>query len=209
MNASSKGEAFVCASGGRNTRKTRAFRPSGLRLFLAFFILSVISAACTEEGIPSSENKAPSLQTGVEVGNLAPDFKIKNLKGGETALSDYKGKVVLLNFWATWCGPCRAEMPSMEALYRLYPHDKFEILAVSIDFGQDAPVKEFIDDFGFSFPVLLDDQLDVNNRYQIRVVPTSILVDQRGVVTHRLLGAKDWNDPNSKLFVDKLIAANS
>lgn len=96
----------------------------------------------------------------------------------------------------------------MEALYRHYSRKDFEILAVSIDIDPNAPVEEFIADFGFTFPVLIDDTFAVNDQYQVRVVPTSVVVDREGLVTHRLLGAKDWNDPDSKLFLEKLIAAS-
>lgn len=95
----------------------------------------------------------------------------------------------------------------MEALYQSYPREDFEILAVSIDIDKDAPIQSFIEDFGFTFPVLLDTLFEVNDRYQIRVVPTSVVVNREGVITHRLLGAKDWNAPDSKLFLEKLISA--
>jgi peroxiredoxin len=166
----------------------------------------VLVGGCSDKMGEPAQN-LPSPGVGVEVGLLAPDFKIKNLKGGLTGLSDYKGKVVLINFWATWCGPCRAEMPSMEALYRGYHRDDFEILAVSIDTGGEPPVRAFIEDFGFTFPVLMDHQFTVNDRYQVRVVPTSILIDRRGVVARRLLGAKDWDEPDTRTLVDKLVQA--
>ncbi len=94
----------------------------------------------------------------------------------------------------------------MEALYGSYPREDFEILAISIDIDPNAPVEQFIADFGFTFPVLLDDTFEVNDQYQVRVVPTSVVVNRSGVITHRLLGAKDWNAPDSKLFLEKLIA---
>jgi peroxiredoxin len=180
------------------------FQIRRLAFYSLLFWVLLFQITCTEKKV-ETEKKAVPLKTGIEIGNIAPDFNIKNLKGGMTSLSDYRGKIVLINFWATWCGPCKAEMPSMEALYRSHGRDDFEILAVSIDLGDEAPVRSFVGDFGFTFPILLDSQFDVNDLFQVRVVPTSIVVDRDGVVTDRLLGAKDWNDPDAQLFVKELI----
>lgn len=185
----------------------RSFFPEARELSVLFLLIALLGTACTQTESNAPVDGANAQKEGVTVGFLAPDFKLKMLSGGEAALSDYRGKIVLVNFWATWCGPCKAEMPSMEALYRAYPREDFEILAVSIDIDPNAPIKEFIEDFGFTFPVLLDDMFEVNDQYRVRVVPTSVVVDRNGVVTHRLLGAKDWNDPDSKLFLEKLISA--
>lgn len=171
-------------------------------------VLGLVEAGCSKKEETVSKGGHLFLKSGIEVGNLAPNFLIKNLKGDESALSKYRGKVVLINFWATWCGPCRAEMPSMEALYQTYARKDFEILAISIDMVEDAPIQEFIDGLSLTFPVLLDKELKVNNLYQVRVVPTSILVDRKGIISHRLLGAKDWFDPDAMLFVENLIKAD-
>lgn len=180
-----------------------------LSVLSLFFILLFLGNGCTQSDNSTAVlDEASTPKKGVNVGFLAPEFKLRTLSGVDAALSDYRGKIVLINFWATWCGPCKAEMPSMQALYNDYPREDFEILAVSIDIDPRAPVRQFIKDFGFTFPVLLDDTFAVNDQYQIRVVPTSVVVDRKGVVQHRLLGAKDWNAPDSKLFLEKLIAAS-
>lgn len=168
---------------------------------LAIFLLLPLLFACSKKG---EETKSPPA-VGVEAGFLAPDFVMKNLRGGTASLSQHRGKVVLINFWATWCGPCKMEMPSMEALYRSYSRNDFEILAVSIDTLGEPPVRLFVEDFGFTFPVLMDEQFEVNDQYRVRVVPTSILVDRKGVVTERFLGAKDWNNQESRDVIEKLI----
>ena len=175
------------------------------RALAILFLFSLLFSCSRKSG---EEAKGP-LSVGVDAGYLAPDFMVKNLRGGMASLSQYRGKVVLINFWATWCGPCKMEMPSMEALYRSYSRSDFEILAVSIDTIGEPPVRLFVEDFGFSFPVLMDDEFEVNDRYQVRVVPTSILVDRKGKVAQRFLGAKDWNDQESRAAVEKLIRAKS
>jgi peroxiredoxin len=175
-------------------------------LVLLLFLVSGVQAGCSEKKGESGKGLS-SPEVGVDVGQIAPDFKIKNLKGGLTALSEYRGKVVMINFWATWCGPCLAEMPSMEAMYQRYPRKDFEILAVSIDTIGEPPVRLFVENLNLSFPVLMDNQFTVNDHFQVRVVPTSILIDRKGVVSQRVLGAKDWAGPDSRAVVDKLIQA--
>ncbi len=138
-------------------------------------------------------------------GGEAPEFRLRNLRGGETSLSSLRGKVVLINFWATWCGPCKAEMPSMEALYGSYDRADFEILAISIDTVSEERVRAYVDSFGFRFPILLDPQLIVNELYQVRVVPMSLLIDRTGRIHKQILGARDWSDPDIRLTIEKLI----
>jgi len=173
------------------------------RFLAILFLLPLLFACSQKEG---GDAKSPPA-IGVDAGLLAPDFVVKNLRGGVTSLSQYRGKVVLINFWATWCEPCKMEMPSMEALYRSYAREDFEMLAVSIDTIGEPPVRLFVEEFGFTFPVLMDNQFEVNDRYQVRVVPTSILIDRKGVVAQRFLGAKDWNSKESRSVIEKLVRA--
>ncbi len=168
------------------------------RLVWPLLMAFLLCIGCTKE-------PAPTAQTGVEVGLLAPDFQVRNLRGGTATLSAHRGKVVLINFWATWCGPCKAEMPSMEALYREYREEGLEILAISIDTSGAPPVRAYIEAFGFSFPVLLDSEYRVNDLYQVRVVPTSLMIDRSGVVARRLLGATDWNRPDERKRIEQML----
>ncbi|MFQ5580482.1 MAG: TlpA disulfide reductase family protein [Nitrospiria bacterium] len=192
----------------QNKEQTINFLIQSLAVCSLFFLSMLFGAGCTEQKeSKEGETGNHSLKKGVAVGNLAPDFKINNLKGGSSALSDYRGKVVLVNFWATWCEPCRDEMPSMELLYQSHSQDDFEILALSIDSGNHASVKAFVEDFSFTFPILLDSKLEVNDRYQVRVLPTSILIDKKGLVADRFLGGKDWNSQDTRSVVAKLVEA--
>ncbi len=95
----------------------------------------------------------------------------------------------------------------MEDLYRNYKRDDFEILAVSVDTVTDNRVRDFVQRYGFTFPVLLDNQFTVNQVYEARVLPTSILIDRKGIIRERILGATDWSDPDTRLLIGKLIQA--
>ncbi len=125
----------------------------------------------------------------------APDFSVKTLDGESVSLSDYKGKVVLLNLWATWCPPCRKEMPSMQALYDDLSNRGFTILAVA---APNPPretlekIKNHISENDFSFPVLIDAEYKVNSIYGTGSIPTSWVVDTEGNLVARLVGATEW-----------------
>ena len=121
----------------------------------------------------------------------APDFTLEDLNGVEISLSSFKGKYVFLNFWATWCGPCRVEMPTMEALYQTYGGDYFEMVAVDIQESQRA-VKKYIDAGGFTFKVLLDSSGKVGGTYGARSIPTTYLIDPEGFAVAYLIGSREW-----------------
>lgn len=126
---------------------------------------------------------AGNIPTGLEIGQRAPDFTTQTVEGGTVSLSDYRGKVVLLNFWATWCGPCREEIPAFQTLYEL--HDpNFVVLAV--DYQESAEtITSFAEELGVSFPLLLDEDGAINGDVygaRVRGYPTSFLIDQRGVI---------------------------
>lgn len=129
----------------------------------------------------------------VEEGSQAPNFSLPLMNGGEVSLDDYKGKVVLLNIWATWCNPCRDEMPSMEQLYQNMKGKPFEILAVSIDTRGSKDVEPFVKKLGLTFPVLLDSDKKVNNMYQATGVPETFIIDKNGIVRQHILGPVNWS----------------
>jgi len=120
------------------------------------------------------------------------DFSLPALSGETRSLSSFKGKVVLLNFWATWCPPCRAEMPSMEKLYTSLKGKDFEILAVNL---QEDPktVKEFVTKNGYTFPILLDSSGKTGSVYGVRGIPTTYLIDKEGFVVGGTGGGKEWD----------------
>jgi len=132
------------------------------------------------------------------------DFSLSLLERETRSLGSYRGKVVFLNFWATWCGPCRVEMPSMEALYNKFSDKGLEILAVNC--GEDqATVRSFIENEGFSFPVLLDLDGKVTFSYGIQAIPTTYLIDRDGMIISRLVGSIDWNTPKIHTALESLL----
>ena len=141
----------------------------------------------------------------VKLGELAPNFQLRDLNGRLVALSDLRGKVVLLNFWATWCGPCRVEMPAMEQLYQTFPRKDFEILAVSTDAQGVAITRPFQQENHLTFPILHDADFRVGLIYGARSLPMTFMVDRQGVVRHQVFGARDWGAPEAQQLVQMLM----
>lgn len=137
----------------------------------------------------------------VEEGSQAPAFTLPLMNGGEASLDDYKGKVVLLNIWATWCNPCREEMPYMEQLYQNMKGQPFEILAVSIDTRGSTDVEPFVKKLGLTFPILLDSDKKVNNMYQATGVPETFIIDKKGIVRQHILGPVNWASSQTEEYM--------
>ncbi len=145
--------------------------------------------------------KKPLLEPGLP----APDFSYPGLDGKMVSLSDYRGKVVFLNIWATWCPPCREEMPSMEKLYRELRGEGFEILAVSIDALGAKAVAPFMKEYRLSFPALLDPEGTVQQLYGTTGIPESFIIDKKGIIAEKILGARNWATPEVIRFFRNLI----
>ncbi len=132
---------------------------------------------------PDVEPETAVTTGSAQMGQLAPDFSLPTLGGGETNLSDYAGQVVLVNFWATWCPPCKAEMPDINAYYEARQDDGLVVLAVNAQ-EDAATVSSFIEATGFSFPVLLDSDGRVEQQYQVRSFPMTFVIDRDGRVVY-------------------------
>lgn len=135
----------------------------------------------------------------------APDFVLPDLQGHAVRLADHRGKIVFLNLWATWCPPCREEMPSMQRLYQKMRGRDFVMLAVSED--QDAAaVAAFAEQMRLSFPILLDSKGDLPPRYGVTGYPETFVIDRNGDVIQHIIGPENWDSPNALAYFHNLLA---
>ena len=143
----------------------------------------------------------------VEVGARAPDFHAIDLATGDSVSlhEHYRGAVTLVNIWATWCEPCKVEMPAMERLYQSLAPQGFKIAAVSIDEGSPEDVRGFGRELGLSFDLLQDRSTKVQQIYQTTGVPESFLLNRDGVIVKRVIGAQDWDSPVNRGLIERLL----
>jgi DsbE subfamily thiol:disulfide oxidoreductase len=139
-----------------------------------------------------------------EVGKPAPDFSLRDRNGKTWKLSELKGQVVFVNFWATWCPPCREEMPSMQALYTSMPPDRFKMLAILYK-DEPAPADALIAQLGYTFPVLVDPNDETGRAYGLTGVPETYIVDKQGVLREKFIGPVRWDAPGARQMLMKYI----
>jgi peroxiredoxin len=138
-------------------------------------------------------------------GDIAPDFVLESLDGHKVSLNDFKGRYVLVNFWATWCIPCKMEMPSLEALHKHFSNKKLAVLPISNDMFGEKVVRPYVEANEFSFTILFDPTLKVSTRYGVVTLPTTFLVDPDGMIIGVLEGAEDWSKPETFLYFEELL----
>ena len=153
---------------------------------LLFILLLLGAAGC------SRHEEKPS--QAVE-GSTAPDFTLKDLNGKEVRLSDLRGKIVVLNFWATWCPPCREEVPSLMRLNQAMAGKQFQMLAVSQDEGGKEAVEAYFKKSSNSLPALIDSDQKVGKRYGLTGVPETFIIDKNGIILKKIVGGLDWSSP--------------
>lgn len=168
-------------------------------LLISLLTVAIVQAVNKKTEEPETSSQTATSQNGPAVGSKAPDFELKTLTGETVKLSDLKGKKVMLNFWATWCPPCKAEMPDMEKFHQEVG-DKVVILAVNIDPQLD--VQAFVDEYKITFPIPLDTEDAVNGMYDVISIPTTYFIDSKGIIQHKFVGSMKLDD--MKENVDKL-----
>jgi len=137
-------------------------------------------------------------------GNMATDFTLPSLDKDPVTLSDLRGKVVMINFWTTWCHACEVEMPSMERLYGKYKDKGFTVLAVDIEEKPEV-VRKFVKKYHLTFPVLLDSSGAIKSKYLVTGIPTSFLVDKTGRLVAKFWGERDWDETHAAAILEELL----
>ncbi len=163
-------------------------------LALAFLVLPQVSFGEPPKGIVPTK-----------IAVAAPDFNLKTLNGGVFKLSSYKGKVVIINFWATWCPPCIAEMPSLEALWERYSDEGLVIVGVTGDMGNVSGVKRSVKNMDLTFPIVLDPKRAARSAYVVGFFPTTYIVGREGKIRSRVIGEVDWNSGDVAEYIAALI----
>lgn len=163
-------------------------------------LLCLALSACKGKKEAGVEEKGPP-----EKGMASVDITMRDLEGKAISLSQFKGKVVILNFWATWCPPCREEMPSLDALYQKFKENKdIVMLPVSIDENADT-VREFMKRNNYSMPAYHDPNKDAGSAYGITGVPETFFIDKNGVISEKIIGPVDWMKPDVIQFIEDLL----
>jgi peroxiredoxin len=163
----------------------------------------ILTVCCIALAACSRSGGGPAAQ-----GELAPDFTFKDQAGKQYSLADFRGKVVLVNFWATWCPPCREEMPSMEQLQRRMAQRPFAILGLSVDDSWE-PVNRFMKENGVTLPVYVDFDKKISTLYGSFKYPETYIVDKKGKVAYKVVGGTDWMSSEMLKFLEVLVAEGS
>jgi len=137
-------------------------------------------------------------------GDMAPDFTLEDTEGNKVKLSALRGKVVMVNFWATWCPPCKEEMPSMERLNKIMAGEDFVMLAINADDNGRAVVPEFLEKNPHDFTVLYDNQAATKERYGVYKLPESFIISKDGTIVEKVAGAIDWASPKTVAYLKSL-----
>ena len=175
--------------------KFKVSKKETLELMTIMVLSSFVVFVLVEESFKLVGSGATQVGSGIQKGQFAPDFDLTDMNGNRVNLSDFRGSIVFLNFWATWCPPCKAEMPHMERIHKNYKDKGVAVLAVNVTTteGKLSDVKGFVTKMGLTFPIVLDIEGVVNKQYQIMAYPTTFMIDKQGVIRQRFLGAVSYD----------------
>jgi cytochrome c biogenesis protein CcmG, thiol:disulfide interchange protein DsbE len=174
---------------------------------VVLFVVGIVAALVATGSRLLRSELAP-----VGIGVEAPDFSVTTLDSVPVpkTLDDYRGKVLMINIWATWCAPCRVEMPSIEELHRAYDSKGLKILAISVDDpGTEPQIRSFVKQYGLTFEVLHDpggQEGRVSRDYQTTGYPETVIIGRDGIIRKKLLGAHNWNSAENRALIDRLLA---
>ncbi|MFQ5508860.1 MAG: TlpA disulfide reductase family protein [Leptospirillia bacterium] len=179
--------------------------PNRLRISLLASLMLLTSTpafAGMDEALKAAYSRAGVAPS--ETVRTAPDFELPSLAGPMVQLSDFRGKIVVLNFWATWCRPCIKEMPSLEQLANSMQENGVAVLAVSLDAGPGSDVYDFVKGYGWDLQVLLDPLTEAGDAYAVRAMPTTYLISHEGTILGRSFGPRDWAGEESVALMEML-----
>jgi len=158
------------------------------------YIIKLATTLMLLFGLVSSAWSESNILHPVKGSPQAADFKLKDIDDKLYRLADFRGKVVIVNFWATWCPPCRFELPSMERLWQIIR--KEDVIMLAINVGEDVDtIFTFTSDYPVTFPLLMDRDSSVTQKYPVLGIPTSFIIDPRGRMIYRAVGTREWDDP--------------
>lgn len=178
-------------------RNQSRFRRVSLGLLAVVLTGILVIQGCTSSS-QSITSDGPEATAAVNVGESAPDFTLIDLEGNQVSLSDFRGKTVFVNFWATWCPPCRAEMPEIEAVYQEYKNKDVVVIGVDIMEPEDV-VHRFVEQGGYSWIFVLDTSGEVAANYRVTAIPTSFFIDREGIIQTVNIGGMTKRDIENRL----------
>lgn len=177
---------------------------AGLLAFLIYRLTPRSSGSgAVQQGTDTQTNDNSQMQP-ASVHSSVPSFDLRNLQGNDMQLQSYKDKLILVNFWASWCGPCNEEAPSMESMYEQLHKQGLVVVGISID-HHVSQVKKFVKQYSITFPVLLDTDESVASSYGITGVPETFILDKNYKLIKHIIGPIDWSSPNVTAYLSNLI----
>lgn len=191
----------------KSLNKKKWNRGNGKIAPLSYSIIFCISLFAVHYLLFTAVNAQPPSPFAVEKlsGQRAPEFTLNDIDGNPVSLSSFKGKVILLNFWATWCPPCKGELLSMNKLYQQLKNRGVVVLAISTD-RSVSDVRSYLKDSQINFTVLIDSNLYVSRSiYKVFMIPTTFLIDRKGIIVEKYFGEKDWTDPRIMKEIENLL----